>query len=80
MEDAVKSQCAGRSDIQNGKLGANGWWLSCKGESHVVTGSKIITTLIAAAAPHDKGYFDCHHETDRDPEAALAACKSIRKK
>jgi hypothetical protein len=82
VDDEVKSRCAGRSEINKGTIGSNGYWYSCKGASNVIKGSKIVTTLIGAVVPHDdgKGAFECNQETDKDPEPALTACKSIRKK
>jgi hypothetical protein len=79
VDDAVKSECDGRTDVQKGTFGANGWWVTCKGESKMMKG--LQTTQIKAVLPKDdKSSFDCHLETDKDPAAVLAICKSIRKK
>src|SRR5205809_251697 len=78
VDDGVKSQCEGRSDVQKGTVGS-GWWLTCKGESKMIKG--VQTTVIVARLPKDdKTSFDCHLETDQDPALALGICKSIRKK
>jgi hypothetical protein len=82
MDDAVKSRCAGRSEINKATIGSNGFWYSCKGESHVLKGSTIITTVVGAVVPRDggSGSLECNYETDRDADISLAVCKSLRKK
>jgi len=78
VDDAAKTACEGRSDVQKGAVGS-GWWLTCKGESKMMKG--VQTTMIVARIPKDdKSSFDCHLETDQDPAMALGICKSIRKK
>ena len=79
LDDAVKTECEGRTDVQKGTIGTNGWWLTCKGESKMMKG--VQTTKIRAVVPKDdKSSFDCHLETDQDVAQPLGICKSIRKK
>ena len=78
VDDAVKGHCEGRTEIQKGTL-PTGFWLTCKGESQMIKGVTT-TQILVRVAKDDKSSFDCHLETDRDPEFALGICKSIRKK
>ncbi len=77
-EQMIKSACEGRTELKQGTLPGGGYWFTCKGESKMIQG--VTTTRIGVAVPKDdKSSFDCHLETDRDPELALGICKSIRK-
>jgi hypothetical protein len=79
VDDAVKSRCEGRSDVQKGTLAGNGFWVTCKGESKMVKGVQT-TTMFVVVPKDDKTHFECNFETDKDPVGPLGICKSIRKK
>ena len=81
VEEIVKGHCDGRTVVDKGTLPAGGVFVACKGESHMMKG--VTTTVIIAEVPFSGGdtkSLSCHYETDADPAASLALCKSMRKK
>jgi len=80
VDEDVKAQCEGRSDIKKDTLSNGGFWFTCKGESKMAKGVQTTVIVVKAVKDGGKGFFDCHLETDQDPATTLDVCKSIRKK
>jgi hypothetical protein len=76
LDDAVKRNCGGRSDLEQGSLPGGGTWMTCVGKTELVS-----VTYVLVRVPIDQhSAFNCTADQIDDlVRPVLAICKTIRK-